>query len=317
MTALLSIAAVASIAASAEPQAPAAQAPEAQPVGNLSFEPIGPGDLLNIYVANSAENSRSLRVSLDGTISLPMLKDPILVAGLLSTEVEKIIVAALTANKILVEPIVSVSVVEYRSKPVTVVGAVHTPATIQAIGGLHLLDAIAKAGGLTPEAGSQIVVSRPATNGNSEFVQQIPVLALMSRSDPSLNLLLTGGEEIRVPVLAKFYVVGNVKAPGSYSITEGEHTTVLKALALSQGTLSFTQSEAYIYRTNPAANHRQEIAVPLRQIMRRHAADFQLEADDILYVPDNPGKRLTATVIERMAGFGSTVGGGVLVYANR
>jgi polysaccharide export outer membrane protein len=321
MAALISIAAFGSVAGWAAPQAPpaqaSAQASDTQPGANLSFEPVGPGDLLFIYVLNSVENSRTLRVSGDGTISLPSLKDPIQVAGLLSTEIEKVLVAALTANKILVEPIVSASVVEYRSKPVTVVGAVHTPTTMQAIGSIRLLDAIARADGLTPEAGSEIIVSRPGINGSSESVQHIPVMALMNRLDPSLNLRLLGGEEIRVPNAGKFFVVGNVKAPGSYSITEGEGTTVLKALALCQGTLSFTQPDAFVYRTNPAANHRQEISVPLKQIMKRQSADFHLEPDDILYVPDSPGKRLTATVLARIAGVGSATATGLLIYANR
>ncbi len=290
---------------------------EAAPVANLSFEPVGPGDLLFIYVSNSAENSRSVRVSADGTISLPSLKDPLPVSGLLATEIEKVVIAALTANKILVEPIVDVSVIEYRSKPVTVVGAVKEPLTIQAIGNVHLLDAIAKAGGLAPEAGSTIIVSKPGTNGSPDSVQQIPVAALMSKSDPSLNLTLTGGEEVKVPVAGKFYVVGNVKTPGSYSITEGEGTTVLKALALSQGTLPFTQPEAFVYRKYPSQPGRQEISVPLKQIIKRQSADFRLEADDILYVPDQPGKRLTANVFDRVTGFGGAIVSGILIYANR
>jgi polysaccharide export outer membrane protein len=294
---------------------PAAAAPasEAEPSANLSFEPVAPGDLLFVYVSNSPENTRSVRISADGTISLPSLKNPVQVTGLLSTEIEKVIVSALIVNKILVEPIVSVSVVEYRSKPITVVGAVHDPVTIQAIGNLHLLDAIAKAGGLAPEAGSLILVSKPGINGAADSVQQIPTLALMGKPESLLNLSLTGGENIRVPVAAKFYVVGNVKTPGSYPMTDGA-TTVLKALALCQGTLTFTQPEAYVYRADPDTQARHEIAVPLRRIMRRQAADFPLEADDIFYVPDSPGKRLTARVLERVAIIGGSTASAVLVY---
>ena len=316
MTASILIAALTSITAMAAPQVavPAAPASQAEPSTNLSFEPVAPGDLLFVYVSNSPENTRSVRISADGTISLPSLKNPIPVTGLLSTEVEKVIVAALIVNKILVEPIVSVSVVEYRSKPITVVGAVHDPITIQAIGNLHLLDAIARAGGLAPEAGSKILVSKPGIYGAADSVQQIPTLALMGRPESSLNIGLTGGENIRVPVAAKFYVVGNVKTPGSYSMTDGGATTVLKALALCQGALTFSQPEAYVYRTDPETQARHEIAVPLRRIMRRQAVDFQLEPDDILYVPDNPGKRSTAAVLERVALLGGSTASALLVY---
>jgi polysaccharide export outer membrane protein len=315
--ALISVAFFASAAASPEPQDPPPTTPQAPAAANLSFEQIGPGDLLVIYVSSSPENSRSVRVAADGTISMPSLKDPIQVVGLFSTEVEKVLVAALTANKILVEPIVSVSVAEYRSRPVTVVGAVKSPTTMQAIGGLRLLDAIAKADGLTPEAGSQIIVSKLGVNGSPDYVQHIPVAALMSRLDPSLNLLLAGGEEIRVPTAGKFFVMGNVKEPGSYPISEGEGSTVLKALALCQGALSFTQSEAFIYRTNPTGTHRQEISVPLRQIMKRQAIDIHIQPDDILYIPENRKTKLTANVLERLAGVGGATATGILVYSNR
>jgi polysaccharide export outer membrane protein len=317
--ALISVAFFASAGASPgsqDPVTPPAQAPAAG-TANLSFEQIGPGDLLTIFIANSPDNSRSVRVAADGTISLPSLKDPIQVVGLFSTEVEKVIVAALTANKILMEPIVSVSVAEYRSRPVTVVGAVKTPITIQAIGGLHLLDAIAKADGLAPEAGSQIIVSKPGINGSPDYVQRIPVAALMNRSDPALNILLAGGEEIRVPTAGKFFVMGNVKEPGAYPISEGEGSSVLKALALCQGTLSYSQQEAFIYRTDPAGTHRQEISVPLRLIMKRQAADVHIEPNDILYIPENPGKRMTASVLERLAIVGGAAAVGLIVYANR
>jgi polysaccharide export outer membrane protein len=315
--ALISVAFFASAAASPEPQDPPPTPPQTPAAANLSFEQIGPGDLLVIFVSSSPENSRSVRVAADGTISMPSLKDPIQVVGLFSTEVEKVLVAALTANKILVEPIVSVSVAEYRSRPVTVVGAVKSPTTMQAIGGLRLLDAIAKADGLTPEAGSQIIVSKLGTSGSPDYVQHIPVAALMSRLDPSLNLLLAGGEEIRVPTAGKFFVMGNVKEPGSYPISEGEGSTVLKALALCQGTLSFSQPEAFIYRTNPAGTHRQEISVPLRLIMKRQAIDIHIQPDDILYIPENRKTKLTANVLERIAGVGGATATGLLIYSNR
>jgi polysaccharide export outer membrane protein len=274
---------------------------------------VGVGDLLFIYVANAVDSTRSVRVSADGTIIVPLLKDPLQVTGLIATEIEKLVGAALKANKILVEPVVSVSVLEYRSKPVTIVGAVHQPLSIQAIGGLRLLDAIARANGLTPEAGAHILVSRPV-KGAVNQVQDSPVSTLMSGSNPSLNVLLEGGEEIRVPAAGRFYMVGNVKNPGVYQINDAEGTTVLKALALCQGTLPFSQPEAWVYRMNPSGPGRQEIRVPIKQIAKRKAPDFQLEPNDIFYIPDNSGKRLTVQVLERVTAFGGTTTSGVLIY---
>jgi polysaccharide export outer membrane protein len=248
---------------------------------------------------------------------MPSLKDPLLVAGLYSTEVEKVVASAFIASKMLVNPVVFVSVVEYRSKPVNIVGEVKQPLSLQAIGNLHLLDVIARAGGLTPEAGSQILVSRPGVAGSGGEVQTIPVQALMKRLDASLNVLLEGGEEIRVPAAGKFFVVGNVKNPGAYQISEGEGTTVLKALALCQGTMAFSKPDAFVYRLYPSSAVRQEITVPIRKIMKRQAPDFHLEANDIFYVPDNAGKRVTADVFERIAAMGSSTATGISIAAGR
>ena len=300
----------------ATPGPPALSNSESQPYSNLTFEPIGIGDLLFVYVANAADSTRSVRVSADGTVTIPFLKDPIKVAGLLATDVEKLIAAAFRANKILVDPLVSVSVLEYRSKPVSIVGAVRQPLSFQAIGNLHLLDAIAKANGLAPEAGSHIIVSTPV-RGAVDQVQDISVPALMSGTDPSLNVLLEGGEEIRVPSAGRIYVVGNVKAAGVFPIPDGEEMTVLKALALSQGALSFSQRDAIVYRSNTLLSKRQEISIPLRQIQKHQAPDVRLEPNDIFYVPDNSGRRLTAEVVDRILLFSGATASGLLIYRNR
>jgi hypothetical protein len=59
---------------------------------------------------------------------------------------------------------------------------------------------------------------------------------------------------------------------------------------------------------------REEIPVELRQILHRKAPDVSLQANDILYIPDNPKMRLSATALERMAGFGSSVASGFVVW---
>jgi len=75
------------------------------------------------------------------------------------------ITAALKAQHLLVNPVVDVSVVEYRSHEVTIAGAVKTPIVIQEFGNLRLLAALSQAGGLLPEAGPEIIVEH--ANGSS------------------------------------------------------------------------------------------------------------------------------------------------------
>ena len=281
---------------------------------NLSLEPVGAGDLLYVSVANWTEVTRSYRITPDGTITLPALKHSIPVSGLSAAEIEKTIASALSTEKILVNPMVTVNVVEYRSRTVEVVGAVRHPVTFQALGQVRLLDAIARAEGVSPEAGTEVLLYRTKEKGGSGDVQHISLKRLIDGSDPSLNQLLQGGDQIRVPQAGKLYVLGNVKSPGAYPITEAEGMTVLKALALCQGMLPYSHKTAIIFRPKKDSAQRDEVVVSLKDIVKHHSPDVPLNANDILYIPDNSGKKITAEVLARVGTFGSSTASGLLIF---
>lgn len=284
---------------------------------NLPVQKIGPNDLLSISVADSPELTRNFRVAADGTLLLPLLSERIQAAGKYPSDIETIITEALVKDQILVRPVVLVSVAEYRSVPVSVVGAVKRPMTFQAVGNLTLVDALAKAEGLTADAGPEILISKSqvgADGKSSIVVQRIAIKRLMDDADPTVNVRLEGGEEIRIPPAGRVYVVGNVKKSGAFAIADGNDTSVLKVIALSEGLLPYSNKDAYIYRREGGKDGRDEIAIPLQRILDRKAPDVQLQANDILYVPDNKGRRLTAQTIDRLAGFGASTASGVLIW---
>src|SRR5262249_46815520 len=126
--------------------------PQADHSPNLPVQTIGANDLLSVTVYNAPELSKSVRVDPDGYIRLPMMKQRIKVDGLLPVEVESSIEAALKHEEILVEPYVTVNMAEYKSRPISVMGAVKTPLTFQADGVITLLDALARANGLSDAA---------------------------------------------------------------------------------------------------------------------------------------------------------------------
>jgi len=289
----------------------------AWPTDALPAQKIGPDDLISIQVSDCPELSRYFRVSSDGKLTLPLLKNRIAAAGMMPAELEEQLGRELESAGILVAPVVSVSVSEYRSRPVSVVGAVHHPLTFQAMSDSTLIDALAKAEGVNADAGSFILVTRriAAESGAATTeVSRIPIRSLMDATDPALNLKLTGGEEIRVQEAGKVFVTGNVTRPGVYAMQDNADTTVLKALALSEGLKSFSTNLAYIYRRDPATNKRTELSVELTQIMARKSPDIELFPDDILYIPENKGRKITATVLERLSGFGASTASGLLIY---
>jgi polysaccharide export outer membrane protein len=283
---------------------------------NLPVQRIGPNDLIAVTVYDAPEFSRTVRVSADGRIRFPMLKQQIKAAGKLPGELETEIARVLRTEELIVNPFVTVTIVEYYSRPISVAGAVRRPTTFQAAGPITLLEALSRVEGLSQTAGGEILVTRPIAGEEKSFVQRIPVKGLIDAADPELNIALSGGEEIRVPEAGKVFVVGNVRKPGAFAVEDGSDTTVLKVLALSEGLLPYASKRAFLYRRE-ASGSKNEIPIELKQIMDRKAPDVPLQADDVLYVPDNSTRRATMTAIERLILFGSTAGATALVFRGR
>lgn len=288
-------------------------------VGNLPAQTIGPNDLLSISVYGTPELTRTVRVSAEGFLRLPMLKQKVEAKGLMPSDLEERIAAALSAEQILVEPVVTVNIAEYHSRPISVAGAVKFPLTFQALGKTTLLEALTRAQGLSVDAGTEIVVTRPPpTPGGVPLVERIPVKGLIDAADPALNVMLEGGEEVRVPQIGRIFVVGNVKHPGAFKIEDGFGLTVLKALAMAEGLMPFSTKQVFVYRHGDSASPQaqQEVPIDLRGILDRKLPDVALTANDILYIPDNRSARLTMTTIDRAIGFASSTASGILIYSH-
>jgi polysaccharide export outer membrane protein len=280
---------------------------------NLPIERLGPDDLISMQVYDSPELTRTLRISSDGMLRVPLLTKPLKATGLLPEELEDRLAAELKAEGILVRPIVTVSVAEYRSRPISVVGAVHHPLTFQAVGPVTLIDAITRADGLSETAGSEILINRAAADGGQALVQRVPVKALLSGLDETLNIRLVGGEEIRVPEGGRIFVVGNVHKPGAIPVHDLSESTVLRAISQSEGLMPYAAKEAYILRHDDTA-HSNEIPVPLEKIMERKAPDVPLMANDVLYVPDNKSQRHTVETLKTLGAFGMGTLSGILIW---
>jgi polysaccharide export outer membrane protein len=271
---------------------------------NLPAQLIGPNDLIAISIYRSPELTRTLRVGLDGTIRLPMLNEPIKAEGKLPAELEILIAEALKAAQFIVDPLVTVTVVEYQSRPISVMGAVRKPVTFQASGRVTLLEALARAEGLSADAGPEILVTSNKGAEQTPLVRRIRVKALLTAANPELNLKLTGGEDIRVPPADKIFVVGNVRRPGAFAVGEDTGTSVLKAVALAEGLMPYAARQAVIYRRE-ATGSVNEVPIELSKILGRKAPDFTLLPDDVLYIPDAKGRRLGWAAVEKLLLFGS------------
>ena len=121
---------------------------------------IGNGDLLSISVFDVPELTRDVRVSQNGTISMPLVPTRLHVSGLTEMQAEQMLADILEANGLVTHAEVGVIVKEHRSRPITVVGAVQHPMVYEADHAVTLLEVLAEAGGISNDAGDTIIITR-------------------------------------------------------------------------------------------------------------------------------------------------------------
>ena len=203
---------------------------------------IGAQDVLVITVWEHPDLTGKFSVEGDGTIGFPLIGRT-KVAGLTVQQAEQTI-HKLLAEGYVKQPQVSIAVEHYRSQQIFVMGEVKSPAGYPFTGELTLLEALARAGGVTEKSGSEILVVRPAgganvsgpalppRDGESADVTRIDLTDLQNKGSVAA-LRLRPGDTIFVPKAETIFVFGQVTKPGEYPIKKG--TTLLQALSLAGG----------------------------------------------------------------------------------
>ena len=288
---------------------------------------LGPGDQLSVRIFGADDiPDRPIEVGADGKISLPMV-GKVQASGVSVRDVETDLTTRYRTY--FKDPQVAVTVTDYRSQPVTVVGAVNAPGVIQLRGPTRLMRVISQAGGLKPEAGDRIIITRrlspnqgtatssPATGltepNASFYLKEIDLLKIIDGTDPSANLIVEANDLITVPRAKMIYVIGDVGRPGGY-VLDGHSSklTVLQAIALAGGV---NRSAAYgstkiLRPTTGGDTPRTETQIDLKKILASKSPDISLHADDILFVPNSLTKVVTARTIEAAVGIGT----GLLIW---
>ena len=202
---------------------------------------VGPNDVLAVTVFNQTQLSGKFAVESDGTLAFPLL-GRIAAGGLSVRAVEDKLRQGLAAG-FLADPQVSVTVDQYRSQQIFVMGEVRQPGSLQFTGSMTLIEALARAGSTTERAGTEAVIVRSAggaggagSSGNSNAPSGDTIrvnLQNLQNGVLSQNVALRAGDTISVPRAETVFVTGQVKTPGEYVIRR--LTTVRQALALAGG----------------------------------------------------------------------------------
>ena len=241
---------------------------------------IGEQDLLDISVFKVPDLTRSVRVDGQGNITYPLV-GTIRAQGLKPAQLEKRIAALLEKNY-MHNPQVTVLVKESTQNRITVEGAVRTPGVYPVVGSMTILQALARAGGLTEQADTRRAVLL-RKNAQGQISQQpIDIAAIRQGRLQDFTLMQDDRIVVQDAIYNRFTVTGAVNQPGVYPLKEG--MTVLQAVASAGGmTRLANKYKALIFRRG-LDGREQRYAVNLDAIYRGTSLDPMLQQDDRLVV---------------------------------
>jgi polysaccharide export outer membrane protein len=270
---------------------------------------LGPDDQLKVWALGLDEiPDRPFRVDARGIVDIPLI-GRVQAGGQTLAAFRQELLKRLESQ--VWNPQVSVEVVEFGGQPVTVLGAVMQPGQHQLHGRKTLAEVLSLAGGLRPDSGHSVKITRPKQYGaiplasakwdaSGNFsVAQVEIKGMMEARNPEDNILVQPHDVITVPTAESVYVIGDVGKSGGIVLKEQESITILQALAMAEGLgRTAKASGAKILRTPPGSSQRIELPVNLKEVLAGRAEDVSLRANDILFVPDNTSKRAGVRAIE-------------------
>ncbi len=248
---------------------------------------VGPGDTLDIEVAENADTRRTTKVMPDGMLYYDVAKG-IKAEGMSLKEISTELSTQLVDDYI--NPIVTVNVFVADSQRFWMLGQIGTPGAYSIQKPTTVIDAISIGGGLlsndqtfevgNPEAAD---LKRAILIRNGDLIP-VDFNALIREGDMSQNVYVQAGDYIYIPSLANrsIYVLGEVIQPGPVFYEEG--ASLLTAISAAGGIdKEAVKSKALILRGN---THNPQVAVVnIEAVMRGREPDLKLEGGDIIWVP--------------------------------
>lgn len=271
------------------------------PVANENYK-IGPGDVIDVVVSKNETLSRSgLRVSNLGTIQLAMMDTDLPAACLTERQLADTIKEKY--RKYLVDPYVIVSVREFDSSSVAVIGAVNSPGRFQLHRSIRLAELLTFVNGTSGNAGPTAEIIRSGlrsycegsqlvtpTEGSEELISV--TLADAFRGGDQANPVIVPGDIVRIATADQVnaYIQGNVK--NSLTINLKDPVTLTQAIAMAGGPAAGAEMEKVkIRRQIPGSVNRNEVIANVKAINQGRIDDILLQPNDIIEVPGPTGAK--------------------------
>src|SRR6266705_1550678 len=239
-----------------------------------SREILGGRRIIKKKMFQNPDLTTETRISERGTISFPLIGE-ISLAGLTPAGAEARIAKQLIEGKFVLNPQVSLNVVQVRSRQVSVLGQVARPGRYALDDtSSSLTDILALAGGISASGDDNVTVM--ITRNGKTAKLEINVPSMYRTGDLSQNLQLEGGDAIFVQRAPVFYIYGEVQRAGTYRLEPA--MTVMQALSVGGGvTQRGTDRGLKIRRRTPDGEF--------------HTIDARLtdtlQPDDVIYVRES------------------------------
>jgi polysaccharide export outer membrane protein len=239
------------------------------------------GDLLTIHLYDTADYQPEVRISLDGTVQLPLIGS-LHVEGLTLHQAEDLIAERLSSAGMYRNPQVNIQLTEAPNQSVTVTGEVHS--IIPIAGQKRLFDVLSAAGGLPPTASHIITINRP---GIAE-----PIVVDLG-TDPSksehANVPVFPRDTIVVSRVGVIYLLGAFKVQGPIPLQQNAPLTLMQAASIGGG-IGFEGKLNDLRIVRTVGFDRKVVRIDIKKVIRGQAPDPVLQADDIVLLPTNPMK---------------------------
>lgn len=240
---------------------------------HLSF-----GDQIAVHLYGSVDYTPLVRISLDGSIELPLI-GKLQVAGLTISETEQLIADKLVAAGMYRNPQVSLQLMDSPNQIATVTGEGH--AVVPVIGQRRLFDVLAAAGGLPPLASHTVTIHRTGVDQ--------PIVVDLG-NDPMkselTNIPIFPGDTIVLSRAGAVYMLGAFKKVGALPLQDNAPMTLMKAASLAEGPgWEGKWGDLRLIRTVGAG--RQVVPLNLKRIINGKDPDPVLQSEDIVLLPSN------------------------------
>jgi polysaccharide biosynthesis/export protein len=251
---------------------------------------IGPGDQIHVTVVDSPELDQHPRVTDAGEVPLIGV-GAVKIAGLTPAEAATAVHDKLIAAHYLNHPEVTVTVAQYATQTVSVLGQVRASGAYPIGTARPVVDVLALAGGLNEVADRNIVIERRGDPDHPLHynLANDGVLALQT------SVLVYPGDTVIVPKAGIVYVLGDVNRPGGFVMDNNStELTLLQALARAGGvSRTAKQGHAKLLRKDATGYH--ETQLSLGEIQKGKQQDIALAPGDVLYVPFSYAKNIAVS----------------------